>query len=140
MAAGESGRVDALRQVLADAGPLVLGVIAVLAMILVPLPTGGTASAADDNHLVAVQSGGANDRTYLDIPRNAAAPRVYVPVHPVNPSQVDEPFGIVPDSGFAPPSEMLGRLDRGRSVPPGKDDRSRAEPRSAPRLPEAAAK
>jgi hypothetical protein len=107
--------------------------VAALAMVVLGLIGMGVPAVAEDDRVAPAPDATPDARTDPPAPRDTTASRVYVPLHPGDPAQVDKQFAIGQDTAFGIQSEELIRS--------GHRDHDRDAPRaSPPGLPEAAAK
>ena len=103
--------------------------VAALAVVVLGSTGLGVPAAAEDDRVAPALHATSDARTDPQAPRDTTASRVYVPLHPGDPAQVDKQFAIGQDTAFGIQSEELIRAnhrDAPRAPPPG--------------LPEAAAK
>jgi hypothetical protein len=107
--------------------------VAALAVVVLGSMGMGVRAAAEDDRVAPAQHATSDAQTDLPAPRDMTASRVYVPLHPGDPAQVDKQFAIGQDTVFGIQSEELIRS--------GHRDHDRDAPRASPSgLPEAAAK
>ena len=122
--------------------------VAVLALMLALIGIGRSdlPAIAEDGQLSPAQDAASAARTDLQTPRSTAPPRLYVPVHPADPAQVDKQFAIGQDTVFGVQSEELirsGHRAHDRNTPAagsGLPAGNAASRTPAPGSPEATAK
>ena len=117
-----------------------LGGFSASTIVLIAVGVTSVPAAAEDGRVAPAQNAAAGAPADGQTPQSIAAPRLYVPLQPADPAQVDKQFAIGQDTAFGVQSEELirsGHQPHDRSSSAGKGAGLRIAPTAGP---EAAAK